>query len=53
MDLTAGVGLLAGLLTTASLIPQALKMEKLPIIVWNAVSLVLAGAILGMKLRFR
>jgi MtN3 and saliva related transmembrane protein len=84
MDLTAGIGLLAGLLTTASLIPQALKIWKsksakdislkmfaafsvgvglwllygilqkeLPIIVWNAVSLVLAGAILAMKLRFR
>ncbi len=84
MDLTAGIGLLAGLLTTASLIPQALKIWKsksakdislkmfaafsagvalwlvygilqkeIPIILWNAVSLVLAGAILAMKLRFR
>lgn len=26
--------------------------EELPIVVWNAVTLVLAGAILAMKLRF-
>jgi len=26
--------------------------QELPIIIWNAVTLVLAGAILGMKLKF-
>ncbi len=84
MDLAAGIGLLAGLLTTASLVPQVMKIwktrsakdislkmfvafslgvalwlvygilqQELPIILWNAVSLVLAGAILVMKLRFK
>ena len=84
MDLITVLGLVAGLLTTASLIPQALKIWKtksakdvslrmftafslgvalwlvygilkkeIPIIVWNAASLTLGGAILAMKLRFR
>jgi MtN3 and saliva related transmembrane protein len=84
MDLTDAIGLLAGLLTTASLLPQVMKIWKsksakdislrmflafsvgvalwlaygilqkeMPMILWNAVSLLLAGAILAMKLKFR
>ena len=84
MDLITILGLVAGLLTTASLIPQAMKIWKsksakdvslkmfaafsagvalwlvygilqkeIPLIVWNAISLLLAGAILTMKLRYR
>ncbi|HEV3485872.1 MAG TPA: SemiSWEET transporter, partial [Vicinamibacterales bacterium] len=76
------IGLLAGLLTTVSLVPQVLKIRKtrsakdvslkmfaafslgvalwlaygvmqqeFPMILWNSVSLVLAGSILAMKLR--
>jgi MtN3 and saliva related transmembrane protein len=83
MDASMAVGLLAGLLTTISLVPQVTKIWKsksardvskkmfiafctgvglwlvygimkgeVPMIVWNAVSLVLALAILGMKLKF-
>jgi len=83
MDLITLLGLVAGLLTTASLVPQAHKIWKsrsakdvslrmfaafslgvalwlvygilkkeIPIIVWNAASLALGGAILAMKLRF-
>ena len=78
------IGLLAGLLTTVSLVPQVLKIWKsrsakdvslkmfaafsvgvalwlaygllqkeLPMILWNGVSLILATAILAMKLRFK
>jgi len=84
LDLTTVVGLVAGLLTTISLVPQVRKIwrsrsakdisfkmfaafstgvalwlaygvlqQELPMILWNAVSLVLALAILGMKLKFR
>ena len=84
MDIVAGIGLLAGALTTASLVPQAwqiwksksardisLKMfvsfcagvglwltygilqREMPIIVWNAITLVLALAIVAMKVRYR
>jgi MtN3 and saliva related transmembrane protein len=78
------IGLLAGLLTTVSLVPQVLKIWKsrsakdvslkmfaafsvgvalwlaygllqkeLPMILWNGVSLILATAILAMKLRYK
>lgn len=78
------IGLLAGLLTTVSLVPQVLKIRKtrsakdvslkmfaafsvgvalwlaygvmqqeFPMILWNSVSLILAGSILAMKLRFK
>jgi len=78
------IGLLAGLLTTVSLVPQVMKIwksrsakdvslkmfaafsvgvalwlaygvlqQELPMILWNGVSLVLASAILAMKLRFK
>ena len=78
------IGLLAGLLTTVSLVPQVMKIwksrsakdvslkmfmafsvgvalwlaygvlqQELPMILWNGVSLVLAGSILAMKLRFK
>ena len=84
MDFTTAIGLLAGLLTTMSLVPQVLKIWKsksakdislkmflafcvgvalwlvygilqkeLPMILWNAVSLLLAGCILAMKLKFK
>jgi MtN3 and saliva related transmembrane protein len=84
MDPTTLIGLLAGLLTTLSLVPQALKIwrsksasdislgmfaafsigialwlvygmlqKELPMILWNAVSLLLAGSILAMKLKFK
>lgn len=84
MDLITVLGLVAGLLTTISLVPQAVKMWKsksakdvslrmfaaftlgvalwivygilkkeIPIIVWNVASLLLAGSILMMKLRYR
>lgn len=83
MDLTTGLGLLAGGLTTVSLIPQVTKIWKtksakdvslkmfitfcvgvalwltygvlqteIPIIVTNAVTLVLGLSILGMKLKY-
>jgi MtN3 and saliva related transmembrane protein len=83
MDLTTLIGLMAGLLTTLSLVPQALKIWKsksakdislkmfvafsvgvalwlvygilqkeVPMILWNAVSLALASAILAMKFKF-
>ena len=83
MDTANLIGLAAGLLTTISLVPQAMKIwktksakdvsrkmfiafcvgvalwlvygilqEEMPIILWNAVSLALGLAILGMKLRF-
>lgn len=83
MDLPELLGLAAGFLTTASFVPQALKIwrtksardvslgmfvaftlgvglwlaygvlkREAPIVLWNAVTLVLAFAILVMKLRY-
>jgi MtN3 and saliva related transmembrane protein len=83
MDMTTLVGLVAGLLTTVSLVPQVIKIwktrsakdvsrkmfiafcagvalwliygilkDEVPMILWNAVSLALGLAILGMKLKY-
>ena len=83
MDLVTGLGLMAGALTTASLVPQvwqiwktksakdiSLKMfvvfcsgvalwlaydillTEVPIIVWNAITLLLALAIVLMKIKY-
>ena len=83
MDITTGIGLLAGGLTTVAFVPQVTKcwkaksakdvslkmfiafcagvalwltygilLQELPIIITNAVTLVLALAILAMKLKY-
>ena len=83
MDIATLTGLVAGFLTTAAFVPQAVKIWKSrsardvslptfaafalgvagwlafgilkqdpPIILWNAVTLIIALAILAMKLRF-
>ncbi|MGZ5094296.1 MAG: SemiSWEET transporter [Burkholderiales bacterium] len=83
MDLVTGLGLTAGALTTASLVPQvwqiwttksandiSLKMfvafctgvalwlaygilqTEMPIIIWNAITLLLALAIVVMKIKY-
>jgi MtN3 and saliva related transmembrane protein len=83
MDLVTVLGLVAGALTTASLVPQVRKIyrsrsakdislgmfvafcigvglwlvygimqSELPIIVWNAITLVLGLAIVTMKVRY-
>jgi MtN3 and saliva related transmembrane protein len=83
MDLVTGLGLAAGALTTASLVPQvwqiwttksakdiSLKMfvafctgvalwlaygilhTEMPIIIWNAITLLLALAIVVMKIKY-
>jgi MtN3 and saliva related transmembrane protein len=83
MDIATFIGLAAGFLTTASLVPQVLKIwktrsakdvsrkmfiafctgvalwlvygilqEEPPMILWNAISLVLGLGILGMKIKY-
>lgn len=84
MDLTTALGLVAGILTTASFVPQVVKtwrtrsardisglmfaalsvgtvlwivygalVRSAPVVLANCVTLVLALAVLAMKLRFR
>ena len=45
-----GIGLIAGLLTTIAFIPQ---VRSVPLILTNAVTLVLSLAIIALKIRYR